>query len=96
MRETDRRPGETAAEYATRMRYLVTLIVGTVQSHAGIGIDVDDVIADLDWIAAQPDDARRAMVWDLQCRIDKVVGRMTNPVRLHKILSFVQKMSDRE
>lgn len=90
---TTRLAGETAAGYAARMQDLVRLIGGIVSAEAGMLIDIEEVIEHLDWIVSQPDDVARSRVFELQRRIDRVVGRMTSEARLRRILFFAQEMS---
>lgn len=46
--------GESATAYAGRFRDLIGDIVGTVQCEPGLFIYTDEVLADLEWIIAQP------------------------------------------
>lgn len=88
----DPEPGEPISVYAQRMNDHVRLINGIVQSHAGMLHDFDDVIVDLDWIIALPDD-RREEVFALQRRIDRVVSRMNSISRLDRVLYFAEEMA---
>lgn len=88
-----RQPGETATGYAERMLGVVRVIQGRVQIEAGRWVDMDDVIEDLEWIIAQPDDVQRGRVWALQQAIGKVVDRMTDVGRLERVLVYVKEMA---
>lgn len=91
-----RRDDESVAEYSARMDEVVRLIHGTVQSHAGMGFDVDDVIDDLDFIAEHGDDPHWDECWRLRHDIDRAVSRMTDPTRLRRVLDFAREMSGHE
>lgn len=88
-----RLPGESAAAYAGRMRDLIGDIVGIVHIEAGLLIDIDEVLTDLEWIIAQPHDEERKRVFELQRRIIRVVGHMTSESRLQRILIYVEEMA---
>jgi len=83
-----RQPGETAAEYAERMRDVVRIIAGRVSTEAGRWVDFDDVIEDHDWIIAQGDDEQLERLWALQRAIGKIVDRMTDIGRLQRVLIY--------
>lgn len=85
--------GESAAAYAGRMRNLIGDIVGIVHVEAGLLIDIDEVLADLDWIIAQPHDEERKRVFERQRRINRVVGHMTSASRLRRILIYAEEMA---
>lgn len=53
--------GESAAAYAGRMRNLIGDIAGTVQCEPGLFIYTDEVLADLEWIIAQPQHDERIL-----------------------------------
>lgn len=85
-------PDESVSDYALRMSDLVELIAGIVMLEAGIGIDVDDMMADARWLIALPDDTRHE-IFALQQQIDRVIRRMTSATLLQRILYFAQEMS---
>lgn len=89
----DRETGETVADYATRMKYLVELIVGIVQSEADIGYDADEVIDELDFIIAHADDENWSGCWELRVEIERVISRMTSETRLNRVLYFAREMA---
>ena len=90
----DRRDDETVAEYAARMRHFVQLLSGRVSSIAGLGIDADEVIEQLDVIVAMPDDKVRGRWWDLQRSIESRAMRMLDLRSLERINAYIELQSD--
>lgn len=84
---------ESAAEYARRMRQYIILLVGVVQSEAGVGIDIEEVIAQLEWIEDLPDDAVRAGILDRQQKVIRIVERMSDPAKLDAVFEFAEETS---
>ena len=89
----DRRTHETVAENAARMSHFVRVLSGKVSIVAGLSIDADDVIEQLDFIVAQADDDLRAIRWDMQQRIEHVVSRTLDIQTLAKIQAYVERVA---
>lgn len=85
----DRRGGETVAEYAARMRYFVRLLSSRVSSIAGLGIDSDEVIDQLDVIVGIPDEMVRGKWWDLQRSIESRAMRLLDLRTLERIDAYI-------
>lgn len=92
-RQLERAPGETVPEFAKRMSDLVHLILGIVQSEAGIGYDADDVIEELRFIVKHAADDNWDKCWELKVEIERVISRTTDVNRLQRILYFAKEMS---
>lgn len=89
----DRMPDESPAGYAQRMIDLVGVIEGLVSAEAGMLIDFDDTIADARFIVEHADSPDWDECWQLQLEIRRVIGRMTSPTRLARVLFFAQEMA---
>ena len=90
----DRRDDETVAEYAVRMRHFIRLLSGRVSLVAGLGIDADEVIAQLDIIVGLADDDVRQRWWDLQQSIAGQVSRVLDLRTLERIDAYVEWQTD--
>lgn len=89
----ERRAGETVAEYAARMRHFVRLLSGRVSLIAGLGIDADEVIAQLDIIVGMPDDMVRGRWWDLQQSIQSRVSRVLDLRTLQRVDAYIEQVT---
>lgn len=89
----DRLPNESRAEYAQRMIDLVGVIEGLVSAEAGQLIDFDETIANARFIVEHADSPDWDECWQLQLEIRRVIGRMTSPTRLHRVLYFAREMA---
>jgi hypothetical protein len=50
-----RQTEDTLSQYTLRMKALIRFIHGQVQIEAGLSVDIDEVLADLDWIVENQD-----------------------------------------